>query len=116
MGTDQRLTGNDREGRLTFMDVFDLDEHLLDQYQGFARSFTRIRSAEIQSKVDLLYAGRRFWPEPLIQLNPHYEDGGSVQSLVGPHGLVEDCANIFRDSRPGAAGADKSLKLRRHQE
>ena len=98
------------------MDVFDLDEHLLEQYQGFARSFTRIRSAEIQSKVDQLYAGRRFWPEPLIQLNPHYEDGGSVQSLVGPNGLVEDCANIFRDSRPGAASGDMSLKLRRHQE
>src|SRR6266436_600659 len=98
------------------MDVFDLDERLLGQYQGFARSFTRIRSAEIQNKVDQLYADRRFWPEPLIQLNPHYEDGGSVQALVGPNGLIPDCANIFRDSRPGAAGSDKSLKLRRHQE
>jgi Lhr-like helicase len=98
------------------MDVFDLDEHLIEQYQGFARSFTRIRSTEIQNKVDQLYAGRRFWPEPLIQLNPHYEDGGSVQTLVGPNGLVPDCADIFRDSRSAAADPDKSLKLRRHQE
>ncbi len=82
------------------MDVFSLDNHLLDQYTRFARSFTRIRSVEIQNKVNELYAGRRFWPEPLIQLNPHYDGGGSVQSLVSPKGLIADCAQIFRDPRP----------------
>jgi hypothetical protein len=66
------------------MDVFALDDHLLSQYAGFARSLTRIRAIEIQNKVNALYAGRRFWPEPLIQLNPHYEGGGSIQALVGP--------------------------------
>jgi len=34
------------------MDVFDLDERTLDQYAKFARSFTKIRSSEIQEKVD----------------------------------------------------------------
>jgi hypothetical protein len=48
------------------MDVFALDDHLLAQYTGFARSFTRIRSAELQHEVNRLYAGRRFWPEPLL--------------------------------------------------
>jgi Lhr-like helicase len=98
------------------MDAFSLDEHLLAHYTGFARSFTRIRATEIKSKVDALYAGRRFWPEPLIQLNPHYEGGGSIQGLVGPKGLVADCAQIFRDPRITANDPDKSLKLRRHQE
>ena len=46
------------------MGVFSSDDHLLEQYIGFARSFTRIRSTELQLKVDALYAGRRFWPEP----------------------------------------------------
>jgi hypothetical protein len=78
------------------MDVFALDDHLLSQYAGYARSLTRIRAIEIQNKVNALYAGRRFWPEPLIQLNPHYEGGGSIQALVGPKGLVADCA-LFRD-------------------
>jgi ATP-dependent helicase YprA (DUF1998 family) len=98
------------------MDVFSLDDHLLEHYTGFARSFTRIRAIEIQNKVDVLYAGRRFWPEPLIQLNPHYEVGSSIQALVGPQGLVADCARIFRDPRPAQDHPDKSLKLRRHQE
>lgn len=98
------------------MDVFSLDDHLLAQYTGFARSFTRIRSVEIKNKVDELYAGRRFWPEPLIQLNPHFEGGGSIQDLVGPKGLVADCAQIFRDPRSAPNETDKSLKLRKHQE
>ena len=98
------------------MDVFSLNNQLLDQYTRFARSFTRIRSLELQQKVNELYAGRRFWPEPLLQLNPHYDGGGSVQSLVSPKGLIADCAQIFRDPRPNPTDPDKSLKLRRHQE
>ena len=61
------------------MDVFALDDRLLEQYTGFARSFTRIRATEIQDKVDALYAGRRFWPEPLIQLNL----SGSIGARTG---------------------------------
>lgn len=98
------------------MDVFDLDEKLLDHYTAFARSFTRIRSSELQGKVDALYAGRPFWPEPLIQLNPHYEDGGTLRGLVGPDGLSEDCARIFANPRAPADAQDRSLRLRRHQE
>ena len=98
------------------MDVFSLSVELLTQYTRFARSFTRIRSSEIQAKVDQLYAGRRFWPEPLLQLNPHYEDGGSIKSLIGPTGLAAECADIFRDQRAGHGATDKTLKLRRHQE
>ncbi len=98
------------------MDVFDLDDRLLDQYTAFARSFARIRSRELQSKVDALYAGRQFWPEPLVQLNPHYEDGGTLLSLVGESGLSDDCAKIFVDPRAKPGAPDRSIKLRRHQE
>src|SRR5258708_5965222 len=98
------------------MDVFALDERLLEQYTAFARSFTRIRSDELQHKVDALYAGRRFWPEPLLQLNPHYESGGTVKDLIGERGLAKECGEIFRDSRARPEDADKTLKLRRHQE
>jgi hypothetical protein len=97
------------------MDVFDLDARLIAQYEAFARSFTKIRSTDLSAKVDEFYAARKFWPEPLIQLNPHYAGGKSVAELVGAGGLAAETAAIFRDLRnPG--GADPSLKLRRHQE
>ena len=99
------------------MDVFALSENLTTQYTRFARSFTKIRSSEIKEKVDALYAGRKFWPESLLQLNPHYAGGGSLRSLVGtPGGLDAECANIFLDSRAEPGAADRTLKLRRHQE
>ncbi|HBO46163.1 MAG TPA: ATP-dependent helicase [Planctomycetaceae bacterium] len=98
------------------MDVFSLDANLLAEYTAFARSFTRIRSSELQSKVNELYASRRLWPEPLLQLNPHFEDGGSVGSLVGQNGLSPECAEIFRNSQAAPTDPAKSLRLRRHQE
>lgn len=97
------------------MDVFSLDAFLLDHYTSFARSFTRIRSTELKSKVDQLYEGRRFWPEPLLQLNPHYEEGRTIGSLIGSDGLAEDCRQIFLNSRGKASDTDKTLKLWLHQ-
>lgn len=98
------------------MDIFSLDGKLIAEYTAFARSFTRIRSEEVRQKVDSLYRGRQFWPEPLIQLNPHYEDGGSLLGLVGADGLSPDTAQIFRNPRAKSSDQDKSLQLRRHQE
>lgn len=98
------------------MDVFSLDDWLLGQYMAFARSFVRIRSTQIKEQVDREYGGRRFWPEPLIQLNPHFEAGGSIQSLIGGSGLDPDCAKVFRDGRAHPDQPDRTLKLRRHQE
>ncbi len=64
------------------MDVFNLDETVIDRYKTFARSFTTIRSPELKEKVGDLYATKRFWPDPLLQLNPHYAPGGSIQDFI----------------------------------
>jgi hypothetical protein len=57
------------------MDVFDLDRALVSDYERFARSFTQIRAPDIRSQVEEIYASNRFWPEPLISINPHFERG-----------------------------------------
>ena len=64
------------------MDVFDLDRTLVEDYASFARSFTQIRASDIRDQVDAIYASQRFWPEPLITINPHLERGLSVEALV----------------------------------
>ena len=98
------------------MDVFDLDETVIDSYKAFARSFTNIRSPELNAKVDNLYATRRFWPEPLIQLNPHYADGGSIQDFIDAGDLEPECAEVFRDLSATGSDRDLTLKLRKHQQ
>ena len=78
------------------MDVFDLDRALVADYASFARSFTQIRAPDIRDQVDAIYASRRFWPEPLITVNPHFEQGSSVEALVRNGSLHADVARVFR--------------------
>lgn len=91
------------------MDVFDLDRGLIHDYERFARSFTQIRATDIRERVDALYASGRFWPEPLVSLNPHFEAGLSVAELAREGVLHPLTAEIFR----GDAGP---IRLHRHQE
>ncbi|MGP0089679.1 MAG: DEAD/DEAH box helicase [Xanthobacteraceae bacterium] len=78
------------------MDVFDLDRVLVTDYERFARSFTQIRAPDIRSQVEQIYATGRFWPEPLISINPHFETGGSIEALVADGSLLSDTARVFR--------------------
>ena len=98
------------------MDVFNLDQFVIDQYKAFSRSFTKIKSPEISSKVNVLYDDKRFWPEPLLQINPHYASGGSVRDFVNGSILEPECADVFQDKWGSAGQSDPSLKLRKHQE
>jgi Lhr-like helicase len=90
------------------VDVFDLDRTLVADYANFARSFTQIRAQDIRDQVDKIYASRRFWPEPLITINPHFEHGASVEALVRDGSLHPDVARVFRVD-------GQSITLYRHQ-
>lgn len=90
------------------MNVFDLDRVLLNDYEQFARSFTSIRSRSLKDQIDKIYASRRYWPEPLITINPHFEKGPTVESLAAAGDLHADTARIFRTQ-------DGTVQLHRHQ-
>ena len=83
------------------MNVFDVDLSLIGDYQHFARSFTEIRAADIRTQVDALYATGKFWPDPLITVNPHYEKDASIAGLVKEGLLHPHTEQIFRvDGKP----------------
>ena len=96
------------------MDVFAFRKELIAEYARFSRSFTRIRAEDISQEVDAAYEAGRFWPAPLIQLNPNFEPGGYVDDLVADGVLDEECAQIFRLKR-SADTFGKRLRLHRHQ-
>jgi ATP-dependent helicase YprA (DUF1998 family) len=90
------------------VNVFDLDRALVGDYERFARSFTQIRAPDILSQVERIYATNRFWPEPLISINPHFERGASVADLAADGSLHPDTARVFRvDGQP--------IRFHRHQ-
>jgi ATP-dependent helicase YprA (DUF1998 family) len=90
------------------MNVFDLDRALVNDYERFARSFTLIRAPDVQQQVEELYASDRFWPEPLVSINPRFEIGDAIDRLVANGTLHSATGSIFSiDGKP--------LSLYRHQ-
>ena len=91
------------------LDVFALRDSVVDEYKHFATSFTTIHAPDISEQVEAIYAEDRYWPEPLIQINPSYKRSTDVGTLVANGVLHPGCADIFRaDGQP--------LSLYKHQE
>ena len=96
------------------MDVFAFRDKLIDDYARFSRSFTTIKAGDIQHAVDAAYKGGRYWPEPLIQLNPNFVQGGSIEDHTSSGVLDPECAKIFRIKSPTDSFGE-SLILYKHQ-
>ena len=96
------------------MDVFTLRNELVAEYERFSRSFTKIRADDIETAIDRTYASGRFWPEPLIQLNPNFVPGGYVDELVAAGKLEPECEKIFRVKRTDDTFG-RRLRLHKHQ-
>ena len=96
------------------MDVFDLRQHLTQDYTAYIKSFIKIRDDRIDAHVaDELKSGL-LWPDPLLQLNPNFEPGAWIDELVDHGVLHPKCKDIFRlDKREHDRG--KPLRLHKHQ-
>ena len=78
------------------MDVFDLRARLVEDYARYTRSFIKIADPRIQQKVDGALDDGALWPEPLLQLNPTFLPGGTIDDLVAERTLHPECVRIFR--------------------
>ncbi len=91
------------------MDVFSLRDSIVGEYRKFATSFTTIHAEDIRAQVEAIYAQGRFWPDPLLQINPSYKRGANIETLIAGRALDPRTAEIFRaDGGP--------LNLYKHQE
>ena len=97
------------------MDVFDLRNRLVSDYRDYTRSFIRIRDPRIKGFVDNVLDAEGFWPEPLLQLNPTFRPGGTIDDLVSEGVLHEECSRIFRAAKSDTDHRGRPLLLHRHQ-
>lgn len=93
--------------------VFSFRDRLIDEYSSFSRSFSRIQATDIREEVERQYANGRYWPEPLIQINPNYQRKGTVQQLAIEGLLHSACAEIFQVGK--TEGQVQPLYLYAHQ-
>jgi ATP-dependent helicase YprA (DUF1998 family)/very-short-patch-repair endonuclease len=97
------------------VDVFNLRQRLVDDYADFTRSFINIRDERISSRVDEVLTQGLLWPDPMIQLNPAFESGGTIDELVADDLLHPACSQIFRRDKTATDPTGKLLRLHRHQ-
>ncbi|MDA8119263.1 MAG: DEAD/DEAH box helicase, partial [Gammaproteobacteria bacterium] len=97
------------------MDVFQFRKAIIKDYETFSRSFTRIRAPDIRRFAEETYRDGYFWPAPLIQLNPSFVAGRTIEELVRDGIVDPECAVIFRAGKE-RGGAGTSLRLHCHQE
>jgi ATP-dependent helicase YprA (DUF1998 family) len=97
------------------MNVFDLRDRLVRDYRAYTQGFVEIADDRIREYAQRALDEGLLWPEPLIQLNPSFEPGASIEVLSDEGVLHDECRNIFRikteETLPG-----KPLRLHRHQE
>ena len=96
------------------MDVFELRNALIADYQNYVKSFIAIRDHRIRDHVDAELAAGAFWPEPRIGLNPAFASGRTIDQLVADGVLHSECARIFRIK--DEAGGSRPLPLYLHQD
>ncbi|MBN1430613.1 MAG: DEAD/DEAH box helicase [Anaerolineae bacterium] len=95
------------------MDVFNLRQQLIHDYGEYATSFVQIQDQHISKYVQESFDRGAFWPDALIQLNPNFKQGASIDELVGNGTLHPECGTIFRKGK--AEGYGQPLKLYQHQ-
>lgn len=94
--------------------VFNFRQRVIDDYSEFSRSFTKIRAMDIAAHVNSEYDKQRYWPEPLIQINPNYQRASDVRQLVAEKMLHPLCEQIFSFKLPD--GTSEPVRLFQHQQ
>jgi ATP-dependent helicase YprA (DUF1998 family)/very-short-patch-repair endonuclease len=97
------------------MNVFEIRNHLISDYEQYVSSFINIRSLQIREKVNAEMGSGLMFPDPLIQLNPSFERGKRIEELAEEGVLHDECRNIFRVDKDEKSNG-KELRLHRHQE
>ena len=65
------------------MDVFNLRESVVDEYKAYVESFVRVLDPRVSEFVQKELASGELWPDAVLQLNPAFEPGQTLQQLTG---------------------------------
>lgn len=98
------------------MDIFRYREDLLGDYSAYVKGFLEVQDSEIEQFITSRLDGGFLWPEPLVQLNPAFLAGPTIDELVDQKRLHDTCRQIFRRNKTVEHPLGAPLRLHRHQE
>ena len=96
------------------MDVFKLNREMIKNYSDYVMSFVNIKDKRIRTYVDNEISEGLLWPEALIQLNPSFFPGETIDEMVEKNELNEECSRIFRINKSDG-NIGKTMRLHKHQ-
>lgn len=64
------------------MNIFDIHRNIVGSYEEYIRSFVNISNERIRNEVEAGLSKDLILPEPLIQFNPSFKVGGSIDELI----------------------------------
>lgn len=88
---------------------------MIDDYRSFTSSFVDVRDPRISQFVKAQLDSGNQWPSPWLSLNPSFESGGSIPSLVESGLLHPENEKIFKIKEDPESLAGKTMTLHRHQ-
>ncbi len=95
-------------------DVFKLRDEMVNDYSNYLSSFLNIKDARVREKVESVLNEGQLWPDPLIQMNPNFAPGESIDSLIKRNALHPKCGEIFAEKAEDGQVIRK-MDLRKHQ-
>ena len=96
------------------MNVFELNNNLTADYCSYIKSFISIKDRRIDELVEKHLKEGLLWPSPLIQLNPSFEEGSTIDSLVHKNILHSECSTVFRINK-NSEPPGRHMMLYKHQ-
>ncbi|MCX6148669.1 MAG: DEAD/DEAH box helicase, partial [Candidatus Kapabacteria bacterium] len=79
------------------MSVFNLHSGIVDEYKSFLKSFINVKDVKYKNIIDEALDSGKILPEPLIQFNPSFEKGASLDEIISQNNLHKDLPKIFKD-------------------
>ncbi|BAZ78851.1 DEAD/DEAH box helicase [Sphaerospermopsis kisseleviana CS-549] len=84
------------ELRITnYLDIFNFRNQIIGDYRRYIESFLKIRDPRVEEFVNQELEKGQLWTNPLVQLNPKYRPGATVNELVKNGILHPDCTQYF---------------------
>ena len=98
------------------MNIFNFRNQLIDEYRSYVTSFIRISDPDVSRFAESCFSRGALWPDPLIQLNPTFKPGKTIDELTSEGLLHQSCSAIFRRDKTSTLGSGTVLRLHAHQE
>ncbi|MFM8293823.1 MAG: DEAD/DEAH box helicase, partial [Microcystaceae cyanobacterium] len=77
------------------LDIFNLRDEIIGDYRSYITSFLKIQDPKVKAFVHEQLDQGQLWKDPLVQINPAYQESLTINELIAQNILHSDCQKYF---------------------